>query len=93
MRKELPKQYDPKQVEGQIYELWMENDCFKATPDPDKKPYCIVMPPPNVTGQLHMGHALACKSLAGADGDARAQAQPQALETDRPDAELCRVRT
>ena len=58
MRKELPKQYDPKQVEGQIYELWMENDCFKATPDPDKKPYCIVMPPPNVTGQLHMGHAL-----------------------------------
>ena len=58
MRKELPKQYDPKQVEGQIYELWMDNDCFKATPDPDKKPYCIVMPPPNVTGQLHMGHAL-----------------------------------
>ena len=58
MRKELPKQYDPKQVEGQIYEMWMENDCFKATPDPDKKPYCIVMPPPNVTGQLHMGHAL-----------------------------------
>ena len=58
MRKELPKQYDPRQVEGQIYELWMENDCFKATPDPDKKPYCIVMPPPNVTGQLHMGHAL-----------------------------------
>ena len=58
MRKELPKQYDPKQVEGQIYEMWMQNDCFKATPDPDKKPYCIVMPPPNVTGQLHMGHAL-----------------------------------
>ena len=58
MRKELPKQYDPKQVEGQIYEMWMENDCFKAAPDPDKKPYCIVMPPPNVTGQLHMGHAL-----------------------------------
>ena len=55
MRKELPKQYDPKQVEGQIYELWMENDCFKATPDPDKKPYCIVMPPPNVTGQLRSG--------------------------------------
>ena len=38
--------------------MWMENDCFKATPDPDKKPYSIVMPPPNVTGQLHMGHAL-----------------------------------
>ena len=58
MKKELPKQYDPKQVENQIYEMWMENDCFKATPDPDKKPYSIVMPPPNVTGQLHMGHAL-----------------------------------
>ena len=58
MKKELPKQYDPKQVENQIYEMWMENGCFKAEPDPDKKPYSIVMPPPNVTGQLHMGHAL-----------------------------------
>ena len=58
MKKELPKQYDPKQVENQIYEMWMENDCFKAEADPDKKPYSIVMPPPNVTGQLHMGHAL-----------------------------------
>ena len=38
--------------------MWMDNDCFKANPDPDKKPYSIVMPPPNVTGQLHMGHAL-----------------------------------
>ena len=58
MKKELPKQYEPKQVENQIYEMWMENDCFKAEVDPDKKPYSIVMPPPNVTGQLHMGHAL-----------------------------------
>ena len=58
MKKELPKQYDPKQVENQIYEMWMENGCFKAEVDPDKKPYSIVMPPPNVTGQLHMGHAL-----------------------------------
>ena len=58
MKKELPKQYDPKQVENQIYEMWMENDCFKAEVDPDKKPYSIVMPPPNVTGQPHMGHAL-----------------------------------
>ena len=58
MKKELPKQYDPKQVENQIYEMWMENGCFKAEADPDKKPYSIVMPPPNVTGQLHMGHAL-----------------------------------
>ena len=56
--KELSKTYEPSQVEGQIYQMWMENDCFKANPDPDKKPYSIVMPPPNVTGQLHMGHAL-----------------------------------
>ena len=56
--KELSKTYEPSQVEGQIYEMWMDNDCFKANPDPDKKPYSIVMPPPNVTGQLHMGHAL-----------------------------------
>ena len=58
MRRELPKQYDPKLVEDSIYQMWMENDCFHADPDPDKKPYSIVMPPPNVTGQLHMGHAM-----------------------------------
>ena len=56
--KELSKTYEPSQVEGQIYQMWMDNDCFKANPDPDKKSYSIVMPPPNVTGQLHMGHAL-----------------------------------
>ena len=56
--KELPKVYEPQQVEGHIYRMWMDNDCFKATPDPDKKPFSIVMPPPNVTGQLHMGHAM-----------------------------------
>ena len=56
--RDLPKTYDPKLVESSIYDMWMENDCFKAEPDPDKKPYSIVMPPPNVTGQLHMGHAL-----------------------------------
>ena len=56
--KELPKVYDPQQVEGRIYQLWMDHDCFKAEPDPDKKPFSIVMPPPNVTGQLHMGHAM-----------------------------------
>ena len=60
MRKELPKQYDPKLVEDSIYDLWTENDCFHAEPDPDKTPYSIVMPPPNVTGQLHMGHAMDC---------------------------------
>ena len=58
MKKDLPKTYDPKLVESAIYDMWMENDCFKAEPDPDKKPYSIVMPPPNVPGQLHMGHAL-----------------------------------
>ncbi|MGM9618706.1 MAG: valine--tRNA ligase [Oscillospiraceae bacterium] len=58
MRKELPKVYEPQQVEPRIYNMWMENDCFKAEPDPKKKPFSIVMPPPNVTGQLHMGHAM-----------------------------------
>ncbi len=56
--KELPKIYEPQQVEGRIYDMWMENGCFEAKADPDKKPFSIVMPPPNVTGQLHMGHAM-----------------------------------
>ena len=56
--KELPKVYDPSIVEDQIYRMWMEHDCFRAEPDPKKKPFSIVMPPPNVTGQLHMGHAM-----------------------------------
>ena len=56
--KELPKVYEPQQVEGRIYRMWMDHDCFKATPDSDKKSFSIVMPPPNVTGQLHMGHAM-----------------------------------
>ena len=58
MRKELPKTYEPQEVEGKIYQSWMDAGCFKAAPNPDKKPFCIVMPPPNVTGQLHMGHAM-----------------------------------
>ena len=58
MARELPKVYDPKDVENRIYQMWMDKGCFKAEPDPDKKPFSIVMPPPNVTGQLHMGHAL-----------------------------------
>lgn len=58
MRKELGKLYEPKEVEDKIYSYWLENDCFKASPNPDKKPYTIVIPPPNITGQLHMGHAL-----------------------------------
>ena len=60
MKKELPKVYEPQQVESDIYQMWMDGGCFKATPDPKKKPFSIVMPPPNVTGQLHMGHALDC---------------------------------
>ena len=60
MARELPKVYDPKIVEDEIYQMWMDNDCFKAEPDPKKKPFSIVMPPPNVTGQLHMGHAMDC---------------------------------
>ena len=58
MRKELPKVYDPREVEPQIYQMWMDNGCFKADADPKKKPFSIAMPPPNVTGQLHMGHAM-----------------------------------
>ena len=60
MHKELPKVYDPREVESSIYQMWMDNDCFRADPNPDKKPFSIVMPPPNVTGQLHMGHAMDC---------------------------------
>ncbi|MBU5627347.1 valine--tRNA ligase [Oscillibacter sp. MSJ-2] len=58
MKKELPKVYEPQQVESRIYQMWMDGGCFRAEPDPKKKPFSIVMPPPNVTGQLHMGHAL-----------------------------------
>ena len=60
MKKELPKVYEPQQVEGRIYEMWENAGCFKGDPDRSKKPFSIVMPPPNVTGQLHMGHALDC---------------------------------
>ncbi|MGN8968822.1 valine--tRNA ligase [Intestinimonas sp. HCP28S3_D6] len=58
MNKELPKVYEPQEVEGRIYEMWEKNGCFAGHRDPDKKPFTIVMPPPNVTGQLHMGHAM-----------------------------------
>ena len=60
MNKELPKVYEPQQVESRIYDMWMKGDCFNGDPDPKKKPFSISMPPPNVTGQLHMGHALDC---------------------------------
>ena len=57
-RSELPKAYDPKQVEGKWYAVWKESGVFHAEPDPNKTPYCITIPPPNITGSLHMGHAL-----------------------------------
>jgi len=60
MSKELPKVYEPQEVESRIYEAWEKNGCFRGHRDPDKKPFTIVMPPPNVTGQLHMGHAMDC---------------------------------
>ncbi len=53
----MEKTYDPK-FEKRVYEKWMKNKCFEAHVDPDKEPFTIVMPPPNITGQLHMGHAL-----------------------------------
>ena len=58
MKKELAKAYCPKDFEDRIYQEWNDKGCFKADPDPKKKPYTIVIPPPNITGQLHMGHAL-----------------------------------
>ncbi len=58
MKKELPKVYEPQEAEGRIYRKWEESGCFKGRRDPEKKPFTIVMPPPNVTGQLHMGHAM-----------------------------------
>ena len=58
MKKELEKTYDPKQIEDKIYHNWTEKGYFHAEVNPNKKPFTIVMPPPNITGQLHMGHAL-----------------------------------
>jgi valyl-tRNA synthetase len=56
--RQLAKTYDPRDVEDRIYRFWTDGGYFHAKVDPDKKPYTIVMPPPNITGQLHMGHAL-----------------------------------
>ncbi|MGN1169661.1 MAG: valine--tRNA ligase [Acutalibacteraceae bacterium] len=58
MAKDLAKIYDPKEVENKTYDFWLKNNYFRAKCDKDLKPYTIVMPPPNITGQLHMGHAL-----------------------------------
>ena len=58
MAKDLAKQYDPKDVEDRTYKFWCDKNYFHAEVNPEKKPYTIVIPPPNITGQLHMGHAL-----------------------------------
>ncbi len=58
MAKELATKYNPSEFEDRIYDFWQENKYFHAIPDETKKPYTIVIPPPNITGQLHMGHAL-----------------------------------
>ena len=58
MSRELAKTYDPQEVEDRIYDFWLNGGYFHATVDPEKKPYTIVIPPPNITGQLHMGHAM-----------------------------------
>ena len=58
MSRELPKIYDPTQVESEIYKMWEDGGYFHAEKEEHKKPFTIVMPPPNVTGQLHMGHAM-----------------------------------
>ncbi len=58
MRKELAKTYDPKEIEDRLYQKWLDKKYFHAEVDRSKKPFTIVMPPPNITGQLHMGHAL-----------------------------------
>lgn len=58
MNKEMPKAYNPADAENEIYNKQLDEKVFKARVNPDKKPYCIVIPPPNITGSLHMGHAL-----------------------------------
>jgi len=58
MLENLPKNYDPKEFEDRLYKFWNDNGYFTPEIDKNKKPYTIMMPPPNVTGSLHMGHAL-----------------------------------
>ena len=58
MAKELEKNYNPSDIEQRTYEKWLDKKYFHAEVNKDKKPFTIVMPPPNITGQLHMGHAL-----------------------------------
>src|SRR5438067_9041065 len=58
MTMELPKQYDPREAQERWLRFWDERNYFHSRPDPNRKPFCIVIPPPNVTGALHLGHAL-----------------------------------
>ena len=58
MSKELAKTYNPKEIEEKLYDKWCENKYFHAEVDRSRKPFTTVMPPPNITGKLHMGHAL-----------------------------------
>jgi valyl-tRNA synthetase len=58
MYEDMPKTYDHSSVESRLYEKWEKNGYFHAEPNPNRQPYCIVIPPPNITGQLHMGHAI-----------------------------------
>ena len=55
---QIPKAYDPAAVEGRVYDFWMEKGYFTPKVEPGKRPFVVVMPPPNVTGELHLGHAL-----------------------------------
>ena len=55
---EIPKAYDPSKVEGPLYQFWLDGGYFVPRIEPDVQPFCIIMPPPNVTGELHLGHAL-----------------------------------
>jgi len=57
MAKEMPSRYDHTLVENGKYDYWLENKCFESGKDLNKTPFCIVIPPPNVTGKLHLGHA------------------------------------
>src|SRR5262245_39522562 len=58
MATEFPKQYDPHEAQQRWLRFWEDQGYFRSRPDPNRKPFCIVIPPPNVTGALHMGHAL-----------------------------------
>ncbi len=73
---DMPKAYDPRATEPRIYEAWERAEAFRAAPNPEKTPFTIMIPPPNVTGILHMGHALnntiqdvlvRCRRMQGVD--------------------------